>query len=99
MRVELTTDGGFAALPGLARTVAVDAGLLASAAATELADRVAATIAASPPAEPVRHPDARRYRVVIDVDGTRHRFVAADPVTCDPLARLIAFVRAHGRAA
>lgn len=68
MRVELATDGGFAAMPGLAKPVLLDAADLSPDHGAELKRLVEAAVAekaqrGSVKAAPV--PDGRRYRITI----------------------------------
>ena len=103
MRVELTIDGGFAYIPGLAQPIAVDGSQLAAAAAAEMRRRCQAALrvtkgAAAKHPQPLAMPDARRYHLTIDLDGKRHELIAADPISLPAVAALIAFVRQHGAA-
>ena len=99
MRVELTIDGGFAAIPGLARPMVADDADLAAADARELRRLCRAALATptgSAAARPGPMPDARRYRLAIEVDGATQLLVATDPIGQPALAELIDFVRARG---
>ena len=75
MKIELSIDGGFARLPGLARPVTIDSTALAPAHGAKLARLVARArfFDAKPPApapSPAR--DARCYTIAIE-DGDRRR--------------------------
>ncbi|SAL55822.1 hypothetical protein AWB73_06133 [Caballeronia turbans] len=98
MHAELTTDGGFAAFPGLARPVILDEGDLSAQDGAEFARLVAAARdEASAPgpraAKPV--PDGRTYRINID-GGDALRLKAADPAIPPAFAALMDFVKRHG---
>ena len=99
MRVELTIDGGFAYVPGRARPVAVDGSRLSAGDAGKLRRLCQTTIGATSRhaiVEPAITPDARRYRLIIEIDGHRHELSAADPVSDPAIAALIDFVTARG---
>jgi hypothetical protein len=101
MRVELTIDGGFANIPGLARPIALDGSRLASTDADEMRRRCQAALlvkqgTAAKRRQSMALPDARRYHLTIDIDGKRHELTAADPIDLPAVAALIAFVREHG---
>lgn len=101
MRIELTIDGGFAYIPGLAGPILVDESQLAAADAGELRRLCQAALAGTKGAaarQPAAMPDARRYRLTIYIDGNRQELTAADPVSQPAVAALIAFVREHGAA-
>ena len=100
MRVALTTDGGFAHIPGLAAPIVVDSAHLAAEEAAQLrrlCDAAAAItnpqVASNAPALP----DGRRYRLTIETEGSRRVLTAADPIEHPALAHLIAFVQQRGR--
>jgi hypothetical protein len=100
LRVTLKVDGGFAYVPGLARPIELDAAQLGAEPAAQMRRLCDAACAVAPQGEagaaaPTR--DARRYRLTVEVQGTRHEVVAADPVAAPAVAELIAFVEAHGR--
>lgn len=104
MRVELTVDGGFAYIPGLAGPIVVDGAQLAAIDAIELRRLCEAALAvtkgaADNPRPSSAMPDARRYLLTVDVDGDRHGLIASDPVSSPAIAALIAFVRQRGVAA
>ncbi|KAK43569.1 hypothetical protein BG58_31525 [Caballeronia jiangsuensis] len=98
MHAELTTDGGFAAIPGLASPVVLDEHDLSPEDGAEFARLVAAARdEASAPrpraAKPV--PDGRTYRINID-GGDALRLQAADPSIPPAFAALMNFVKGHG---
>jgi hypothetical protein len=99
MRVELTIDGGFAYIPGLAKPIVLDGAQLAGSDLT-LLRRLCQAALATPDrdARPQSgaHPDARRYRLTLEIDGARHELTAADPVSQPAVAELIDFLRTRG---
>ncbi len=100
MRVELTIDGGFAYLPGLAKPMVVDTAHLSAAESAQLKRLCAAALAiaghkAKPP--PATLYDARRYHLTIDIDGVKRDIDATDPVNDPALADLIGFVTTVSR--
>ena len=99
MRVELTIDGGFAYIPGLAGPIVLDGAQLAAADAGELRRLCRAALAVTKRASAKQRaaiPDARRYQLTIVIDDARHELTAADPISPPAVAALIAFVRQHG---
>jgi len=99
VRVELTIDGGFAYIPGLAGPIVVDGAQVAAAEAGELRRLCRAALAVTTSAAGTKRaatPDARRYQLTIVIDDKKHELVAADPVNPPAVAALIAFVRQHG---
>lgn len=100
MRVELNTEGGFAAIPGLAKPVSVDAADLSSDLSKELQRLVNSALAEKAPAGSVKRspvPDGRRYRISVQRGGSRDEVEADDPVTPPAFDALMDFVRANGR--
>ena len=99
VRVELTIDGGFAYIPGLAGPIVLDGAQLAAADAGELGRLCRAALAVTKRASAKQRaamPDARRYQLTIALDDKKHELVAADPISPPAVAALIAFVRQHG---
>jgi len=99
VRVELTIDGGFAYIPGLAGPIVLDGAQLAAADAGELRRLCRAALAVATSAAGTKRaamPDARRYRLTIAIDDKKHELVAADPISPPAVAALIAFVRQYG---
>lgn len=99
MRIELTIDGGFAYLPGLAKPIVLDGAQLAGDDLAEFRRLCQAALASRnrhAAAQLETFPDARRYQLTIDIDGERHDVTAADPVSEPAVAELIDFVRARG---
>lgn len=104
MHIELVTEGGFAALPGLARPVVLDEAHHAAACGcgrNELAALVEAALAERQTvgigqAAPSSLPDARSYRMTIERNGQREVLVATDASVPPAFAALRDFVRKHG---
>ncbi len=100
MRVELVTDGGFAAIPGLAKPVLLEAASLASTQGAELKRLVAAALAEKAQRGPVKAapvPDGRSYRItIVEDDGARHQIEAGDPAVPPAFEALMDFARANG---
>ena len=99
MRIELTRDGGFAYVPGLARPIVLHGAELAADDLAEAIRLCRAAIAArsttTAPSSPAM-PDARRYRLAIEIDGERHQLNATDPVQAPAIAKLVEFVQEKG---
>jgi hypothetical protein len=100
MRVELTIDGGFAYIPGLAKPIVLDGAQLTGSDLAELR-RLCADALAAPnrdaKTQSASLPDTRRYRLTIELDGERHEITAADPVSQPAIVELIDLLRARGR--
>ena len=100
LRVTLRIDGGFAHVPGLARPIALDAAHVGGEHAAQM-QRLCEAACAVPPkrglATTSPNPDGRRYRLTVEMEGSRHEVAAADPVDEPAIAELIAFVEEHGR--
>lgn len=99
MRVELTIGGGFAYIPGLAKPIVLDGTHLDGSGLVELRRLCDAVLAApnrgaEPPSATL--PDARRYRLILEIDGEMHEISAADPIGQPAFSELVDFVRAHG---
>ena len=100
MRVELTIDGGFAFIPGLAKPIVLDDAQLSGEDSNNLRRlcQAALTTPRQHAATPLAAlPDARRYRLTIEIDDQRHELVAADPITERAVAELIDFVTLRRR--
>jgi hypothetical protein len=99
MRVELTIDGGFAHIPGLASPIVVDSAHLAAEEAAQLRRLcdAATAIAHQQASNASALPDGRRYQLTIETEGSRRVLTAADPIEHPALAHLIAFVQQRGR--
>lgn len=100
MRIELTTDGGFAAIPGLAKPILVDTANLLPELSGELNRLVDSALAEKTPHGSVKRspvPDGRHYRITIERGGTRDEIEATDPMIPPALDALMKFVRANGR--
>jgi hypothetical protein len=99
MRIELTTSGGIAHFPGLARPVTLESDVLPAEDAARLAALVEEVHffdlpSASPPP---RGADYRRYTITVEDRGRRHTVEAFDPITPPALGRLLDFVREKTR--
>lgn len=100
MRVELTTDGGFAHIPGLAKPVVVDSVQLADYDAEELrrlCDAVPDIAKHRDAPQPSPIPDGRSYRLTIESGDARRELAVADPIAHPAISALIAFVQKRGR--
>jgi hypothetical protein len=100
MRVELTTDGGFADIPGLAAPMVVDSAHLAAEEAAQLqrlcdAASAAAMQPATPPASP--NPDGRRYHLTIETAESPPELTRTDPSTHPAIAQKRAVVQQGGQ--
>ena len=82
MRVELTIDGGFAYIPGLAKPIVLDGTQLDGSELAELRRLCDAALAApnrGAEAPSAALPDARRYRLTLEIDGERHEITRGRP--------------------
>ncbi|MDR5795315.1 hypothetical protein QCE49_18235 [Caballeronia sp. LZ008] len=98
MHAELTTDGGLAAFPGLARPIVLDEKDLSPDDGVAFAHLVVAARAeasASRPRATKPVPDGRTYRIHVDGDDTLH-LQAADPSIPPAFAALMEFIKRHG---
>jgi hypothetical protein len=99
MRVELVIDGGLAYIPGLAKPIVIEGAQLAAGDLAEMR-RLCREALAGPilgaRTRPASLPDARRYRLTLEIDGEKHEVTAADPVSQPAIAELIDFLREHG---
>ena len=99
MRIELTTEGGVAAIPGLAKPILLESMTMSSEQCAHLQRLVDAALmertqCASPKAAV---PDGRRYRLTIQRDGARSEIEAEDPAIPPAIEALMQFVRLNGR--
>lgn len=99
MHIELHTEGGFAAIPGLSRPVVLD-DVAASAAdcgtLNALVDAALEEQRRAPATTPHNFPDARSYRLSIERDG-RHDWLSASDTQVPPaFKQLMQFVKQHG---
>lgn len=95
MRVELTIDGGFACIPGLAKPIVLDGTQLRGSDLAELRRLCQAAVATPNRATKTQSqslPDARRYRLTLEIDGAEHKITVADPVNEPAIAALIDFL-------
>jgi hypothetical protein len=100
MRIELSIDGGFAAIPGLAKPIVLDPANVSSDHGAQLQQLVNAALTENARGESVkavRVPDARHYRISIQRDGERHELEADDPVVPPAFDALMDFVKANGQ--
>ena len=97
LRVELTTEGGFADLPGLAAPLCLDGAALPAAQRERLGELVENSLNERPKRASPAVRDARSYRIAIERDGERHAIEASDAAMSAACAALIEFVKAHGR--
>lgn len=100
MRIELVTEGGFAAMPGLARPTVLDAAEVEPAVRDELGALVDAALAeqrSTVASTPSNFPDARRYHITIVRDQQHDKLVAADAALPPAFKELLHYVRQHGK--
>jgi hypothetical protein len=98
MRIELVTEGGFAALPGLQKPVVLDCAVLPADVAAQCGELVRELAAAPPPAAaPTALRDARRYTFKVEADGRTASFAASDTAMPPAFRHLLDLVRSHGR--
>ena len=100
MRIELSVDGGFAAIPGLAKPIVLDPANVSSDQGAQLQQLVNAALTENARRESVNAapvPDGRHYRLIIHGVGERHELEAADPVIPPAFDALMDFVKANGR--
>jgi len=96
MRIELTTEGGFAAVPGLQRPMRLDCAALSPEQAAQCEALVRAVAAEPVQAEPSAMRDGRRYTLRIDDGGRTLLFSATDMTMAPGYRGLLEFVRLHG---
>jgi len=100
MRVELTTEGGFATFPGLAKPIVLDAAELSADDNMELEKLAAAARDENLPYQSSRAapvPDGRRYRISIRHENASYVLEAADPMVPPAFGALMDFVKKNGR--
>ncbi|MFP5390443.1 MAG: protealysin inhibitor emfourin [Gammaproteobacteria bacterium] len=98
MHIELVTEGGFAAIPGLARPLVIDDSSTLDGHASELEALVDAALAEQKSVAPAltpNLPDARQYHLVIERGGQRYNLCATDSVVPPAFKALMRFVRQH----
>ena len=98
MHIELHTEGGFAAIPGLTRPIVLDDVAASAADSGTLDALVDAALAEqrSAAAAPRNFPDARSYRLSIERNG-RHDLLSASDAQVPPAFKaLMQFVKRHG---
>jgi len=99
MEATIAIEGGIAHFPGLARERRVDFAALSDAEKKQfeqLAKRAAAAAAKTRASQrPV--PDARTYRIAIDLGDGKKQLTVTDPVGDQAISELIAFLQKHAR--
>lgn len=98
MRIEVVTEGGFAALPGLQKPLVLDcAGLAADVAAQ--CGKLVHELAAAPhvTAAPAALRDGRRYTIKVESDGQPLTLAASDTAMSPAFRALLDLARAHGK--
>ena len=103
MRIELATEGGFAAMPGLAKPVLLEAASLSPEQGAELQRLVQAALAEKASQAPTKAraapvPDGRSYRITVEGEGSARKLIeAADPAVPPAFQALMEFARSNGR--
>jgi len=98
MRIEVVTEGGFAALPGLHKPLVLDcAGLPADVAAQ--CGELVRELAAAPhvTAAPAALRDGRRYTIKVETGGRMLSLAASDTAMSPAFRALLDLARAHGK--
>ena len=99
MEATIAIEGGVAHFPGLARERRVDFAALTDAEKEQLkqlAKRAGSTRGPTgAPRKPV--PDARTYRIVMDLGDGKKELTVSDPVGDPALSELIGFLQKHAR--
>jgi hypothetical protein len=102
MHIEMQTEGGIAAFPGLSRPVAIDTAQLPPADASALEDLARKADFFALPAQastaPAGAADYRRYTITIDDGGRSHTVVADEPIENPDLRALVERLQAQARA-
>lgn len=100
MHIELVTEGGFAAIPGLNRPQVLDGAAAVPAVRDEVGALVQAALAEqrhSIARAPSNYPDARRYQITVEQDGKREVLVACDAALPPAFDKLLQYLRQHGQ--
>jgi hypothetical protein len=97
LRVELTVDGGFAAIPGLAAPLRLDGAGLSDSQCARLRQLVEASLREPSVPAPAHARDARRYRVTIERDGEQCAIEASDAAMPAACGELIEFLKTNGK--
>jgi hypothetical protein len=98
MEATIAVEGGIAHFPGLARERRVDFASLTDAEKEQLkqlAKRASTRGRSGASRKPV--PDARTYRIVIDLGDGKNELTVHDPVGDPALSELIGFLQKHAR--
>jgi hypothetical protein len=99
MHIELITDGGFAAIPGLAKPILLDATKLSPPLRGNLEDLVNSALSENASNTSLGHspvPDARHYRIIIKRNGVQDIIETSDPITSRSIQALIEFIQSNG---
>lgn len=97
LRIDFGIEGGFAALPGLAKPLRIDCADLSKeeAARIEALVRRADIFHLRLPTHVASIPDARTYTIGVD-DGSQHRRLRVEePIADDAMRELVAELRGH----
>jgi len=98
VRMQVQTEGGFAAIPGLSKTIGLDSDTLPPQEAEEMRQLVTAARFFELPAQqplPQHGADYRRYTITIDDADRHHSIQFTEPVTDPHLRDLLAFALRH----
>ena len=100
MRIELLTEGGFAAIPGLARPTVLEVSHAEPAVRDELSGLADAALAEqrnTAACTPSNARDARRYQITIERGPARDVLVASDGGLPPAFGKLLRYLRQHGQ--
>jgi hypothetical protein len=101
MHIELTTEGGIAHFPGLAKPTVIDAAQLSESEARELAKLLEAAHffdrGVQEPAPTQGAADYRTYSITIEKGGQRHTVRTSDMTSDASLKALTSFLRTKER--
>jgi hypothetical protein len=103
VRIELTTEGGFVAAPGLEKPVVLESSDLPADECTAcealVREAVADKASGDAPSTPVMRGqvrDGRSYHLKIDIDGRSYSLKASDLAMSPAYRELLKLVRTHG---
>ena len=98
MRIEVVTEGGFAALPGLQKPLVLDCADLPAEVAAQCGDLVH-ELAAAPhvTAAPAALRDGRRYTIRVETDGQTLSLATSDTAMSPAFRALLELARTHGK--
>jgi hypothetical protein len=98
MRIEVVTEGGFAALPGLQKPLVLDCDALPADVAARCRDLVRELAAVSHvSAAPAALRDGRRYTIRVESDGQPLSLAASDTAMSEAFRALLELARTHGK--